>query len=104
MPGRGSAPVGGHSTLQSTVARAVQLLRFLLLSPSGVALIFLTGLVLGAWLSQRPLAWLSALVVLVQVLTSPEFLLRARLGFLAGFVHNAQSGVVFGGRYGEGGQ
>lgn len=94
-----SSGVGGHGALQAAIAMGVRLARFLFLSPSGLALLLLTGLVLGAWLAPQPLVWLSALVVVVQVLTSPEFLLRARMGFVAGFVHNAQSGLVIGGRY-----
>ena len=94
MQGGAAGPV--HGALQRAAGRAVHLLRFLLLSPSGVALLLLTGLVVGAWLAPRPLPWLSALVVVVQALTSPEFLLRARLGFRVGFWHNARSGFVFG--------
>ena len=67
-------------------------------SPAGWMFGSVVASIVTSWAAAHPLIGLGCAVVLLQVATSPEFLLRARLGFLTGFVHNIEDGVVFGKR------
>ena len=48
-------------------------------SPAGLAYACIVAATVGAWASTQPLIGLSALVCLVQIVTSSEFMLRSRL-------------------------
>lgn len=65
-------------------------------SPSGIAYAFLLAATIAAWLSTQPLIGLSMLVCLIQIITSPEFILRARLNLFFWQDINAPYVHIFG--------
>lgn len=65
-------------------------------SPFGIAYACLVAATVSAWFTAQPLIGLSVLVCLIQVFTSPEFLLRARLNLFFWQDINAPNVLVFG--------
>ena len=66
------------------------------LSPSGIAYACLVAATVAAWFSTQPLIGLSVLVCLIQIITSPEFILRARLKIFFWQDVNAANVHIFG--------